>query len=349
MTAAAAARIRNEPGGSVAQAAFDPLGEPHPVRELGLADGRTVRYIDAGRPGWRPVVFFGGLGTSVGAFSLTEFARSTREALRLRVVSVERNGFGGTPFDEARGYAEAACDVLAVLSALAIERFAVVAISGGAPFAAALAARVPQRVISLHLAAAAVPSLGAHSAAASALLADPETIAADPAGFWRFPPGSPVHLVPGFGDAAASEGRRALGGRGAGAALAHEWRLLCGEELADLRSLRAPAYLYAGAGDELVTSEHVEAWQRALPSVVAVRRYAGEAHDVQYRHWDQILFDAAGVSALGQLTLVCQDGAARLVGPGELDDRLAAGATLGLCAWAQGNDAGTNRDQKGTA
>ena len=93
-----------------------------------------MRYIDAGEPGWRAVVFFGGLGTSVGAFSLTEFARSTRESLRLRVVSVERNGFGGTSFDAARGYAEAADDVLAVLSALAIERFAVVAISGGAPY-----------------------------------------------------------------------------------------------------------------------------------------------------------------------------------------------------------------------
>ncbi len=59
------------------QRAFDPLRamEPH---ELVVSDGRTVRYIDEGDAEWRPVVFFGGLGTSVGAFDLTEFARTTR-------------------------------------------------------------------------------------------------------------------------------------------------------------------------------------------------------------------------------------------------------------------------------
>jgi pimeloyl-ACP methyl ester carboxylesterase len=264
----------------------------------------------------------------------------------LRVVSVERNGFGGTRFDPRLGYDDAAADVLELLGALAIERFAVVAFSGGAPFAAALAARAPRRVISLHLAAAAMPPLAAASAAASALLSDPDAIAADPEAFWRFPPKSPVHLVPGFAEAAAREGPRALGGRG-GAALAHEWRLLRGASPTGLRGVRAPAYLYAGDDDEIVTCDQLEAWRRALPTVVAVRRYAGEAHDVQYRHWDQILFDAAGVSALGQLTLVCQDGAARLVGAAQLQDRLAAGATLGLCAWATGGE--TKLDLKGTA
>jgi hypothetical protein len=45
-----------------------------------------------------------------------------------------------------------------------------------------------------------------------------------------------------------------------------------------------------------VPAAHAEVWRRALGNVVALRLYQGEAHDVQYRHWDQILVDVAGVA-----------------------------------------------------
>lgn len=341
MTARAAAAIPIEPWSIAGQRRFDPVAEPRGVRRLRVAGGRTLRYLDTGVPGRRTIVFFGGLATSVGAFSLTEFARSTRESLGLRAVSVERNGFGETIFDARRGYEEGADDVLAVLAALGIERFAIVAVSGGGPYAAALAARAPERVISLHLAAAAAGSVAARSPAAAELLADPAALASDPAGFWRFPPASPVHRIPNFVAATIREGARALGTATGARALAHEWALLRSERLPDLRSVRAPAYLYGGADDELVPPENLAAWRRALGGVVTVRSYEGEGHDIQYRHWDQILVDAAGS---GGRTLVCQDGAARLVADAELEERLAAGATLGLCAWAVG--AGRCDDQR---
>jgi len=227
---------------------------------LSSARSRVVRFIDEGEEGWRPVVFFGGLGTDVGAFYETEFARDLRERMRLRVVSVERNGFGMTPFDESLGYADAVDDVLEVLAMLQIGRFAVVAISGGAPFAAALAAHAPGRVLSLHLAAAAAGPLVASCGTASLLYGRPEQLALDPA-------------------------------------LAHEWRLLQSEPLPDLRALQAPAFLYWGGDDEVVPADHVREWRRALPSVVALRGYPGEGHDVQYRHWEQILLDLAGLGA----------------------------------------------------
>jgi non-heme chloroperoxidase len=223
------------------------------------AHGRVVRYIDEGSPDWRAVVFFGGLGTDVNAFYTTEFARDVRERLRLRFVSVERNGFGMTPFDPALGYEDAVDDVLGVLESLAIRRFAVVAISGGAPFAAALAARVPHRVLSLHLAAAAAGPLLAECGTASLLYGSPTLLAADPA-------------------------------------LAHEWRLLCDQPMADLAGLYAPAYLYWGCDDDVVpAADHVREWRRLLPRVAALRAYPGEGHDVQYRHWEQILHDVAGL------------------------------------------------------
>ena len=220
--------------------------------------GRVVRYIDEGAADWRTAVFFGGLGTDVSAFYETEFARELRERLRLRFVSVERNGFGMTPLDESLGYADAADDVVSVLESLGVTRFAIVAISGGAPFAAALATRVPSRVLSLHLAAAAAGPLTASCGTASVLYASERQLELDPA-------------------------------------LAHEWRLLSTEPLPDLSGVRAPAYLYWGAADEVVPVDHVRAWRQALPRVAALRGYPGEGHDVQYRHWEQILLDVAGL------------------------------------------------------
>jgi pimeloyl-ACP methyl ester carboxylesterase len=216
-----------------------------------------VRFIDEGETDWRAVVFFGGLGTDVNAFYETEFARELRERLRLRVISVERNGFGMTPFDGSLGYPDAVDDVLGVLSMLGIRRFAVVAISGGAPFAAALAARVPTRILSLHLAAAVAGPLVADCGTASVLYAQPARLALDPV-------------------------------------LAHEWELLCSEALPDLSRLEAPAYLYWGLDDDVVPSAHVREWLRVLPCVAAVRGYRGAGHDVHYRHWEQILRDLAG-------------------------------------------------------
>jgi non-heme chloroperoxidase len=222
-----------------------------------------VRFIDEGEAGWRPVVFFGGLGTDVNAFYEIEFARelrALRERLRLRVISVERNGFGMREFDGSLGYADAVDDVLEVVSMLGVQRFAVVAISGGAPYAAALAARVPARVLSLHLAAAVSGPLVASCGTAAVLYANPGLLALDPA-------------------------------------LAHEWRLLCSQALPDLSELEAPAYLYWGCSDDVVPFAHVCEWRRVLPSVAALRGYPGEGHDVQYRHWEQILRDVAGIGA----------------------------------------------------
>src|SRR5215211_3617570 len=72
------------------QAAFDHIGAE--VHEL-TQDGRTSYYIDEGT-GDHPVVFIGGASTSLQAFQLTEFARTTRERLGVRINSVERNGLG---------------------------------------------------------------------------------------------------------------------------------------------------------------------------------------------------------------------------------------------------------------
>src|SRR5579875_1256675 len=87
---------------------FDPLGPQ--VRRRLLASGRTAIYIDDGAPDWPVFAFFGGAGTTVRAFRLLEFAHTLRHQLRLRVLSLERNGFGQTPFDPGLGIDDYATD-----------------------------------------------------------------------------------------------------------------------------------------------------------------------------------------------------------------------------------------------
>jgi non-heme chloroperoxidase len=310
---------------AVRQAGFDPLGPP--VRSATLATGRSVRYVDEGEPGWVPLVWFGGAGTSVRAFRLLEFARTLREELGVRVVSVERNGLGGTPFDPGVGYAEHAADVWALLDALGIAEASLTAISGGGPYAAHVAALAPGRVRSLHLACAYAERV------ADGGMPAVEEIAADPGAWWRYPPASPVHRIPGFAESALEEGTVSLFARGRDVppeGLAQAFALYAREPLPELSSVGAPAFLYWGEADDLVPAAHLHRWRAALPNVAAVRVYAGEGHDVQYRHWDQILVD---VVHLGERVVVSADGRTLLVDPARAEALLANGATPGLAAW----------------
>ena len=267
-------------------------GELHPLQVLEARGRPGIRYLDTGEPGWPAVVFFGGLGTSAGAFSLTEFAREDRVRLRLRFVSVERNGFGDTPFTPGIGFPQAVDDVLGVTSFLGIERFSVVAISGGGPYAARLLERASERVVSAHLAAAAADGGLLGCGATGELLGNIEAIVADPEGFWELPPDSSVQSIPGFAQACRAEGRRSLGDPvRAAAALRHEIELLTSDTLPYLGGLTARVYMYWGARDELIGMEHARTWQAALGSNVVLRKFEDSGHDVPYLHWRDILAD----------------------------------------------------------
>ncbi|MGZ4482039.1 MAG: alpha/beta fold hydrolase [Gaiellales bacterium] len=311
----------------VGQRSFDPLGPR--VHTARLPTGRIVRYIDEGDPSWPAALFFGGAGTSVRAFRLLEFARTLREELGIRVVSVERNGLGETPFDPAVGFAEHAADVGALLDRLGVGEVAIVAISGGGPYAAHVAAAHPRLVRSLHLACAFSERLPEAPIEVSL-----DAVAADPAGWWRYPEASPVHRIPGFADSTVEEATRAafaLGRDTPPDGLEQAFRLYRDTPLPDLRQVQAPAFLYWGSADGTVPVDHLERWREALPNVREVRIYQGERHDVQYRHWDQILVD---IAHLGRRIVVCSDGRTLLVSPQRATALVGEGAILGLCAWS---------------
>lgn len=319
---------------------FDHIGAE--VRTL-THNGRAVPYIDEGRPGQRAVVFIGGQGTSLEAFQLTEFARSNREELGLRVISVERNGFGDSPLDLNLGYADYNTEVLAVLDHLGINKFVIVAISGGGAYAAHLAAAVPARVISLHAAAATdstLPDRTPRNCTLTFAQRNANNIVwyQDAKAWWGVPATSPVRAVPGWQDTAYNDATRSFHLRTGPvdpSALSHEGELPClPNAIVNAAQITSPAYLYWGGADTTVPTSVMAKWQAALPNVKRATVYPGEAHTVQYRHWDQILTDMAGYT---DYTVVCKNDRTKLEKNLEKNKDVAKlishGATLGMCAW----------------
>jgi pimeloyl-ACP methyl ester carboxylesterase len=315
------------------QTQFDPLGPA--VQSLALPNGRTVHFADTGEAGWRPVLFIGGTGTSARAFQMTEFLQTLRRQLKLRLITVERNGFGDSPYTPDWGYRDYADEVRAVLGHLGVDRFVGLGISGGGPYLAQVAAAMPDRLISVHLLAAATQRPADDPVCRvtpAALAAGVKPQVQNPQTWWAFPPNSPTHQIPGFAERAYDEGARAFfirGQMGDPAPQAAELLRYCGP-LADVGAVKAPAFIYQGTADPLVPMQAAEYWRTHFSNVARMRVYPGEAHDVQYRHWDQVLVDVSGHP---ELTVLCMKGASRAVPEAQAEALRKAGAAVGICAW----------------
>lgn len=311
---------------------FDSLGPS--VKQILTEKNRVVHYIDDGDFNDMPVVFVGGLGTSVRAIRLLDFLRTMREDLGIRIISIERNGFGQTEFNSNLTISDYAQDVEEVLNHLKINKFSIFGISGGGPYAARIAAKNGPRVASLHMAAtptnidsrALCEPKGENSKYASLL--------AYPMQFFGFPESSPIHKLEGFQDTAYDEAARAHNVRGQSAdpaPLIHEMSLLCKDGVTDTSLLETDVYVYRGEADDLLIHESEVSWKKNyLKANVTIRSYPGEGHDVQYRHLDQILLDIAGQ---GPEVLICLKGNHEMIIPSKVSQSISDGASLGLCHW----------------
>lgn len=102
-----------------------------------------------------PIVYLhGGLGSIVERPASDELLAR----LAIRLVRIERPGFGASSRHPGRTLAEWAGDVRAVLDALGLARVGLLGWSGGTPHALAVAALAPERVAALALVGAMAPS-----------------------------------------------------------------------------------------------------------------------------------------------------------------------------------------------
>jgi pimeloyl-ACP methyl ester carboxylesterase len=105
-------------------------------RTIRLRDGRRLGYAGWGDAGGQPLLYFHGWpGARVEG-------RLADEAARVRgvhLIGIDRPGMGLSDFQPRRTLVDWPDDVLQLAAALTLERFAVLGISDGGPYAAACA------------------------------------------------------------------------------------------------------------------------------------------------------------------------------------------------------------------
>jgi pimeloyl-ACP methyl ester carboxylesterase len=111
-----------------------------------LADGRSVTYTDLGASSSPVVMYFHGAPSSRLDLTLFEDALA---ALDVRVVSADRPGYGGSSPQPGRRWEDWPAEVAVLADRLGVERFAVLGLSSGGPYAVACAALLPGRVASV--------------------------------------------------------------------------------------------------------------------------------------------------------------------------------------------------------
>ena len=115
-----------------------------------LDDGRTLAFTDIGSPEG-PVVFYCH-GAPGGRLELVGLDAAFAEA-GVRVVTPDRPGYGGSTPLAGRTTASWAADIAALANRIGVDRFGVMGLSSGGPYAVACAALLPDRVCGAVIAA----------------------------------------------------------------------------------------------------------------------------------------------------------------------------------------------------
>lgn len=116
---------------------------PGTVRSLRLSDGRRLAYREYGAPQGHPVLAFHGTPGSGIMFAI---AANAAVQLGLRLIAVDRWGYGQTDLHPRPALAAWPADVAQLVGHLGLSRFAVLGISGGGPYAVAMAGLLPDHV-----------------------------------------------------------------------------------------------------------------------------------------------------------------------------------------------------------
>jgi pimeloyl-ACP methyl ester carboxylesterase/DNA-binding CsgD family transcriptional regulator len=125
-------------------------------RLLRLADGRQLSYAEYGAPNGMPVLYFHALNGS--RLELLIHADRLRD-LGVRLIAMDRPGYGHSTFAERRDYRESTADVQALLDELGIAEAHVLSTSAGSAHALHAAWALPRRIQSVHCTAV-VPPIG---------------------------------------------------------------------------------------------------------------------------------------------------------------------------------------------
>ena len=110
-----------------------------------LQDGRSLGFDEYGAPDGKPILYFHGHPGARIEWPLYVDDGCAGE-LNARIIAVDRPGHGLSEFKRDRKILDWPDDVIELADALQLDRFAVLGISGGGPYAAACAFKAPERL-----------------------------------------------------------------------------------------------------------------------------------------------------------------------------------------------------------
>jgi pimeloyl-ACP methyl ester carboxylesterase len=112
---------------------------------LQLRDGRVLGYAEYGDPNGKPVFFFHGLP---GSRRQRHPDASIAIELGARIITIDRPGYGLSDFQHGRKLLDWPDDVAQLATALNIDQFAAIGLSGGGPYLLSCAYKIPERITS---------------------------------------------------------------------------------------------------------------------------------------------------------------------------------------------------------
>lgn len=108
-----------------------------------LSDGRVIGYAEYGDLKGKPILLFHGWpGSRLGAITFNELFKK----MHVRLISIDRPGYGLSTFKKGRTLLDWTDDIQEITKQLKIEKFSVLGISGGGPYALACGYKIPDRI-----------------------------------------------------------------------------------------------------------------------------------------------------------------------------------------------------------
>jgi pimeloyl-ACP methyl ester carboxylesterase len=113
------------------------------LNSITLYDGRRLGFAEFGDQKGKPVFYFHGFpGSRLEAKLAERIALDTH----VRFIGIDRPGYGLSSFKPGRTFLDWADDVIGLADALGVDRFSILGVSGGGPYAAACALKIPNRL-----------------------------------------------------------------------------------------------------------------------------------------------------------------------------------------------------------
>lgn len=121
-----------------------------------LSDGRSLGFAGYGNSKGKPLFYFHGWPASRLSARETDIAA---EKLNVWIISIDRPGFGLSDYKKNRTLLDWPDDVIELADELKIDKFSIMGTSGGGPYSAVCAYKIPQRINKVGIIVGLAPTL----------------------------------------------------------------------------------------------------------------------------------------------------------------------------------------------